>query len=63
MVECIKQFIGKNCMIYTMQFFGGGTPGIIKEVTDNAIVLETKHSTDIINLDYVIRVSEIVKRK
>ncbi len=63
MVECIKQFIDKNCMIYTMQFFGGGTKGIIKEVTDNAIVLETKHATDIINLDYVIRVSEIVKRK
>lgn len=60
MVEHIKEFIGKDCFIYTIQSTLHGT---IKDVTDNSIILETKSTNDVINLDYVMRVSEIVNRK
>ena len=37
--------------------------GIVKDVEGNSIILETKKTNDVINLDYVMRVSEIQKRK
>ena len=63
MVEQIKSLIGKNCYIYTIQSMSSPIKGTIREVDNNSIVLETKTTNDIINLEYVIRVSEIVNRK
>lgn len=56
MVEFAKKFIGKQCFIYTLS---ETFKCVIKEVSDNAILLETKKSTDVVNLDYVLRISEI----
>ena len=62
MMEHVKKFIGKECYIYTIQSMSSPIKGIIKDVDDNSIILETKKTKDVINLDYVMRVSEIQKK-
>ena len=62
MVELAKQFIGKECLIYSFdsnhQF-----SGTIKEVSDGALLLENNGSLEAINLDFVIRIREYPKNK
>ena len=62
MIELAKRFIGKECLIYAFdsnhQFVG-----IIKEVTDGAILLEKDDTLEAINLDFVIRIREYPKKK
>ena len=62
MIELAKRFIGKECLIYAFdsnhQF-----SGIIKEVTDGAILLENNNTLEAINLDFVIRIREYPKNK
>lgn len=52
-----ERFIGKDCVIYSFdsshQF-----DGIIKEVTDGAILVEKDGKLEAINLDFVIRIRE-----
>ena len=62
MIELAKKFIGKECLVYAFdsnhQF-----DGIIKEVTDGAILIEKDGSMEAINLDFVIRIREFPKSK
>ena len=62
MIELAKQFIGKECLIYAFdsnhQF-----SGVIKEVTDGALLLENNGTLEAINLDFVIRIREYPKNK
>ena len=62
MVELAKQFIGKECLIYSFdsnhQF-----SGTIKEVSDGALLLENNGTLEAINLDFVIRIREYPKNK
>ena len=62
MKELAKRFIDKDCVIYAFdsnhQF-----DGIIKEVTDGAILLEKNGKIEAINLDFVIRIREYPKNK
>ena len=60
MLELAKKFIDKECMIYT---FNSQLTGIIKEVSDGAILLENKNVSEAINLDYIIRIREFPKNK
>ena len=62
MVELAKRFIEKECLIYS---FDGGRQfdGIIKEVTDNAILLEKNGALEVINLEFVIRIREYPRDK
>lgn len=57
MVELAKKFIDKECLIYAFdsnhQF-----EGVIKEVTNGAILLEKAGKIEAINLDFVIRIRE-----
>lgn len=59
-LELAKKFIDKECMIYT---FNSQLTGIIKEVSDGAILLENKNVSEAINLDYIIRIREFPKNK
>ena len=59
----LKDLIGKECYIYTIQSMSSPIKGIVKDVEGSSIILETKKTNDVINLDYVMRVSEIQKRK
>lgn len=62
MKELAKQFIGKECLIYAFdsshQF-----EGVIKEVSDGAMLVENKGKTEVINLDFVIRIREYPRNK
>ena len=62
MKELAKRFIDKECLITAFdsnhQF-----EGVIKEVSDNAILVEKKESVEEINLDFVIRIREYPRNK
>lgn len=60
MLELAKIFIGKECLVYT---FNSQVTGIIKEVSDGAVLLENKNISEVINLDYIIRIREFPKNK
>lgn len=55
MFELAQRFIGKECLIYT---FNSQLTGVIKEVTEGAILLQTGDSTDAVNFDYIVRIRE-----
>ena len=62
MKELAKRFVNKECVIYSFdsnhQF-----DGVIKEVTDGAILLEKDGKVEAINLDFVIRIREYPRNK
>ena len=60
MREAAAKFIDKECLIYLLS---GEVRGIIREVTDNALLIETPTDRQIINLDFVIRIREYPKTK
>jgi len=62
MQELAKRFIDKECVITS---FDGNRQyeGIIKEVTDGAILIENNGKTEAINLGFVIRIREYPKNK
>ena len=57
MKELAERFIDKDCVIYSFdsshQF-----EGVIKEVTDGAILVEKDGKLEALNLDFVIRIRE-----
>ncbi len=60
MNELILKFIGKKCIIATMSnSLGGSVTGVIKEIREGWIEVETQNGqTDIINVDYIVRIRE-----
>ena len=62
MKERAMRFIDKECVISS---FDGNHQyeGIIKEVTDGAILVEKDGKTEAINLDFVIRIREYPRNK
>ena len=58
MKELAKQFIGKECIIYTLAGSDTTVKGTIKEVTDGGIVVERPDGIEAINLEYVARIRE-----
>ena len=62
MKELAKRFIDKEC---TISSFDGNHQyeGIIKEVTDGAILLEKNGNIEALNLDFVIRIREYPRNK
>ena len=61
MQEVARRFIGKDVLINTVA--SGNYDGILKEVVENAAVLEKNGKETVINLDYVIRLREYPKNK
>ena len=62
MKELVKRFIDTECLISSFdsnhQF-----EGVIKEVSDSAILVEKNGTVEAINLDFVIRIREFPKNK
>ena len=54
MVELAKKFIGKDCLIYAFDSNHQIT-GVIKEVTDGAVLVEKNGQLEAINLDYITK--------
>ena len=61
MFELAKRFIEKECIIYA--FDGNQYSGVIKEVTEGAILIEKKGTAEAINLSFVVKIKEIQKCK
>ena len=59
MFELAKRFIEKECIIYS--FDGNQYSGVIKEVTEGAMLIEKKGQTEAVNLNFVVRIKEITK--
>ena len=60
MVELAKRFVGKECIIYT---FNSQINGTIKEVSDGAILLDSKGTEEAVNVDFIIRIREYPTKK
>ena len=58
MKELAKQFIGRECLIYTMMSSDSSIRGTVKEVTDGGIIVENKEGTEAVNLEYITRIRE-----
>lgn len=56
-----EKFIDKDCIISS--FDGHQYMGIVKEVTEGAILVEKDGKLEAINLDYIIRIREYPKGK
>lgn len=64
MKELAKQFIGEECLIYTITSNDGSVQGVIKEINDTGMVIERNSGErEIINLEFVTRIREYPKKK
>lgn len=59
-----KQFIGKECVIYTITSNDGSVQGIIREVSGGGMLLEDpRGQRQAVNLEYVTRIREYPRNK
>lgn len=64
MRELAKQFIGEECIIYTITSNDGSVYGVIKEIYEDGMIIERKSGErEIINLDFVTRIRQYPKKK
>lgn len=64
MKELAKQFIDKECIIYTITSNDGSLQGIIKEVCDGGMIIESiSGERQVVNLDFVTRIREYPRKK
>lgn len=63
MKELAQKFIGKDCMVYTVASDTSSVKGVIKEISDNALLIDCDGNLQAINLDYVTRIREWPKNK
>ncbi len=61
MQELAKQFVGKDCLIYTIT--SSTVQGVLREVGTGGLLVEGKDSTEVVTLDYVIRIREVPRDK
>lgn len=61
MQELAKQFIGKDCLIYTIT--SSTIQGTLREVGSSGLLVEGRDSTEAVNLDYVVRIREVPRNK
>lgn len=64
MKELARQFIGEDCIIYTITSNYGSLQGVIKEIDDGGMVIERNSGErEIVNLDFVTRIREYPRKK
>ena len=61
MNELLQSFIEKDCIIYCVN--NTSVDGIIKDVKENAVLIETREGLQLINIDFITRVREYPKNK
>ena len=60
MRELANKFVGKECLIYTLN---SQITGTIKEVSNSGLLIENDNNVEVVNLDYVVRLREYPKNK
>lgn len=64
MEELAKQFIGKECIIYTITQAEGSVQGTIREVSGGGMLVEdAQGQLQAVNLEYVTRIREYPRNK
>lgn len=64
MKELAKQFLEKECIIYTITSNDSTIQGVIKEIDDGGMLIERNTGEkEIINLDFVTRIREYPRKK
>lgn len=64
MKELAKQFIGEECIIYTITSNDGSIQGVIKEIDDGGMIIERNSGErEVVNLDFVTRIREYPRKK
>ena len=61
MQQLALRYIGKDVLLTTVA--SGSYDGVLREVVDNAAVLDKNGQETVVNLDYVIRLREYPKNK
>lgn len=61
MREIAEKFVDKECVIYT--YGSSQITGVIKEVTDGAVLLEKNGELEGVNLEFVVRIREYPRKK
>ena len=61
MIALAKRFVEKDCIVYS--FDGHQFEGVVKEVSNSAILIEKNGEAEAINLDFVIRIREYPRNK
>ncbi len=62
MKELAKQFIGEECIIYTIN--EGNIVGTIKEINDGGMIIDKKSDErEVVNLDFVVRIRQYPRNK
>ena len=64
MKELAKQFLEKECIIYTITSNDSSIQGVIKEIDDGGMLIERNTGEkEIINLDFIPRICEYPRKK
>lgn len=64
MYEIVKEYIDKECIIYTMNSsLNSQITGTIKGITEGWISVQTSDSVEAINLEFVTRIREYPRNK
>lgn len=58
MKELAMQFIGKECLIYTIANESSPKNGVLKEITESGILLDNNGNLQAVNLEYVTCIKE-----
>lgn len=56
-----EKFVGKECLVYTLN--SQQVSGTIVEVSDGALLIDNGKESEVVNIDYVIRIREYPKNK
>ena len=59
--ELAKEYIGKKCLFN--MFNGSNYSGVLKELNDSGVVIDNDGKDEIINLEFVMRITEVPKNK
>lgn len=63
MKKLAQEFIGKECMVYTVASDSSSVNGMIKEITDRGLLIEKDGNLQAVNLEYVTRIREWPRKK
>lgn len=58
MKKLAENFVGKDCLIYTLSCESSAVKGTLKEVSDTAVLVEYKGNIQAVNLEYIVRIRE-----
>jgi len=63
MKELANRFLGKKCNVWNINSSVTPYTGIIKEITDSAILLDDGKKLIILNLEFIVSIEEYPEKK